>query len=250
MPIQRLIPILLLDDNGQLVKTRKFRKRQYIGDPLVALRLFNDLGADEIIVLSIGDGVSKTSSPPWALLEDLAGEALMPLAYGGGLGGEMDALRAISIGFEKVIYSSSRLKDADDIRSAVNALGSQSVSLCINYEETMFSGRIVRCHKTGAKLGNIGGLTEVAANFGVGEIMLQNITREGERNGLDLEAVMDVSARFKGPVILSGGMRDLTELQGSLKLNISGFAGGSFFIFAGSRRGVLISYPSDSERNI
>jgi len=250
MPIQRLIPILLLDDSGQLVKTRRFKNRKYIGDPLVALRLFNDLGADELIVLLVGDGSYQQSEPPWKLLENLAGEALMPLSYGGSLVSPQDALRVIALGFEKVIYSASRLYDGTNLAGVVDALGSQSISICVNYVESLFSGRVVRCHKANKKLGSLLDITEKAARIGVGEILLQSITREGERNGLDLEAVKEVTDKFKGPVVVSGGLSDLSELDNDLSKNISGFAAGSFFVFSGTRRGVLISYPDDLERNI
>tara|TARA_B110001450_G_scaffold256874_1_gene289213 strand:+ start:115 stop:867 length:753 start_codon:yes stop_codon:yes gene_type:complete len=250
MPLQRLIPIFLIDDNGQLVKTRKFKKRKYIGDPIVALRLFNDLGADEVTILYIGDGSSRPSSLPLSLLEDLSGEALMPLSYGGGLQNSQDALDIISLGFEKVIYSASRLTDGTDIKAVVNLLGSQSVSICVNYEESSFFGRVVRCHKSKKKLGKIVDVTKLAGIAGAGEIILQSISREGEFTGLDLNVVKEVSSSFKGPIVVSGGLRDLSELENDIAKNISGFAAGSFFVFSGSRRGVLISYPDDIERNI
>ena len=155
MPIQRLIPILLIDSGGQLTKTRKFKSEQYIGDPLVALRLFNDLGADEILVLSIGDGSYRDSTPAIVLLEDMAGEALMPLSYGGGISSKEEALRIISLGYEKVVYSASRLFDGTNLREVVDAIGSQSVSVCVNYVESRFFGRMVRCHKTNKKLGGL-----------------------------------------------------------------------------------------------
>ena len=142
----------MLDQNGQLVKTRQFKNRKYVGDPIVALRLFNDLGADEVSVLYIGDGSSNPSEPPLSLLEDLSGEALMPLSYGGSLQSTKDATEIISLGFEKVIYSASRLFDQTDISAVIEALGSQSVSICVNYEESFISGRVVRCHKSGKNL--------------------------------------------------------------------------------------------------
>ncbi len=250
MPIQRLIPILLIDSGGQLTKTRKFKSRQYIGDPLVALRLFNDLGADEILVLSIGDGSYRDSTPPWPLLEDMAGEALMPLSYGGGICNKDEALRIISLGYEKVVYSASRLFDGTNLREVVDAIGTQSVSVCVNYVESRFFGRTVRCHKTNKKLGGLREVTQVAASIGLGEIILQNITREGEMQGLDFEVIPEVSSDFDGPIVLTGGMTDLDELREPAAKNISGIAAGSFFVFSGNRRGVLISYPDDIERSI
>ena len=250
MPLQRLIPIFLIDENGQLVKTRKFKKRKYVGDPVVALRLFNDLGADEVTIFYIGDGSLNPTSPPLSLLEDLASEALMPLSYGGSLYKTEEALNIISLGFEKVIYSATRLTDGTDILAVVEALGSQSVSICINYEESTFFGRVVRCHRVGNKLGKITEITEMAAQLGVGEVILQNISREGEFTGLDLKAIKEVTSEFKGPIVISGGLQDLSELDNDLSKNLSGIAAGSFFVFSGSRRGVLISYPDDVERNI
>ena len=251
MPIQRLIPILLIDSNGQLVKTRKFKSRQYIGDPLVALRLFNDLGADEILVFYIGDGLYKNSTPPWPLLEDMAGEALMPLSYGGGISSKEEALKVISLGYEKVVYSASRLFDGTNLQEVINAIGSQSVSVCVNYTESRFLGRSVRCHKTNKKLGGIKEVSQVAALAELGEIILQNITREGEMQGLDLGVIPEVSSDFDGPIVVTGGMFNLNELNEQEAKNISGIAAGSFFVFSGSkRRGVLISYPDDFERSI
>lgn len=250
MPLQRLIPMFLIDENGQLVKTRKFKKRKYVGDPIVALRLFNDLGADEVSIFFIGDGSRNIVKPPLGLLEDISGEALMPLSYGGSLHEPQDALDVISLGFEKVIYSASRLIDGTDIPAVVDALGAQSVSICVNYEETIFSGRIVKCHKSGDKLGKISQMTKMASDAGAGEVILQNISREGEFTGLDWKVVNEVSSNFKAPIILSGGLSELSELDNEVCKAISGIAAGSFFVFSGQRRGVLISYPDDRERNI
>jgi imidazole glycerol-phosphate synthase subunit HisF len=250
MPLQRLIPILLLDDNQQVIKTKKFKNRVYIGDPLVALRLFNDLSADELMVFSIGDGSYRSGSPPWDVLEEISGEALMPLAYGGCIGGADDAARVISLGYEKVVYSASRLFDGTNVSEVVHAIGSQSVSVCVNYTESRFLGRTTRCHKSGKKLGRLEEVTHTAASNGVGEIILQNISREGGMQGLDLEVITEVSPAFVGPVVVTGGMLDLDELSGPGAKNISGIAAGSFFVFSGKRRGVLISYPDDVERKI
>ena len=112
--------MFLLDEDCQLVKTRKFKDRQYIGDPLVALKLFNELGADEIMILSIDKISSKLKTPPWELLELLSSEALMPLSYGGGIRCADDASRIISIGYEKVIFSASRLIDGSNIKSIIH----------------------------------------------------------------------------------------------------------------------------------
>lgn len=250
MPLQRLIPILLLDDQQQVIKTTKFKNRVYIGDPLVALRLFNDLGADELMVLSIGDGAYQSGSPPWGVLEEISGEALMPLSYGGCIGGVNDAVRVISLGYEKVVYSASRLFDGTNINEVVDAIGSQSVSVCVNYTESRFLGRTTRCHKSGKKLGRLEEVTYTAASVGVGEVILQNISREGGMQGLDLGVISEVSPAFVGPIVVTGGMLDLDELHGPGAKNISGIAAGSFFVFSGKRKGVLISYPDDVERKI
>ena len=250
MPIQRLVPILLLDNDQQVVKTITFKDRTYIGDPLVAVRLFNDLGADELMILSIGDGSYQNGSPPWDVLEQIAGEALMPLSYGGCIGGVADAVRVISLGYEKIIFSASRLYDDTDLTKVVDEIGSQSVSICINYTESLLTGRVVRCHKTRKKLGRLSDVTATAASIGVGEITLQSMSREGTRKGLDLKVIMEISDAFIGPVLLSGGFSGLDEISDTIRPYISGVAGGSFFVFSGRRRGVLISYPGDSERNI
>ncbi len=241
--------MFLLDEDGQLVKTRKFKDRQYIGDPLVALKLFNELGADEIMILSIDKISSKLKTPPWELLELLSSEALMPLSYGGGIRCADDASRIISIGYEKVIFSASRLIDGSNIKSIIHMLGSQSVTICVNYREKLFSGRSVFCHKTNAKIGKISYVMNLASTIGVGEVLLQNISREGERGGIDLDVVDEISKNFNGPIILSGGLKKLEECD-QISQNISGFAAGSYFVFSGERRGVLINYPSDEERGI
>jgi cyclase len=250
MPIQRLVPILLLDDHQQVVKTINFKDRSYIGDPLVALRLFNDLGADELMILSIGDGSYKKRSLPWDVLEEISAEALMPLSYGGCIENLDDAVRVISLGYEKVVYSASRLFDGTNLNEIIHTIGSQSVSVCVNYTESKFLGRTVRCHKSGKKLGKLEDVTQAAASVGVGEIILQNISREGRMQGLDLGAISEVSSAFVGPIVVTGGMHSLDELNGSAAKNISGIAAGSFFVFSGKRRGVLISYPDDVERKI
>jgi cyclase len=250
MPLPRLIPILLLDQDYQLVKTRKFKNQSYIGDPLMAMRLFNDLGADEILILSIGDKSYMDRSIPLKILEDLAGEALMPLSFGGNIKSREEALKIISLGYEKVIYSASRLFDGTDIRSVIDTLGKQSVGLCINYAESNLFGRTVRCHKSNKKLGDLNMVTKIASEIGFGELILQNMTREGQMSGLDVNVIDEISEKYLGPVLITGGLGRIDELKSEKISCISGIAGGSFFVYSGSRRGVLISYPDDSERGI
>ena len=250
MPLQRLIPILLLDQDYQLVKTRQFKDRSYVGDPLMALRLFNDLGADELLILSIGNGSYENHSVPWQILEDLAGEALMPLSYGGSVTSKEEAFKIIGMGYEKIIYSATRLFDGTDIQSVVDALGSQSVGLCVNYTESKFFGRVVRCHKSNKKLGTIGDISNIASELGIGELVCQNMTREGKREGLDFDVVHEINDKYIGPVIITGGLMSIDEVKAIKDYSISGIAGGSFFVYAGGRRGVLISYPNDFERDL
>lgn len=243
MAIPRVIPVLLLKDEG-LVKTVRFRNPKYIGDPLNTVRIFNEKEADELILLNI-----SSETIPWELLREIAGECFMPLAYGGGIKTLEDVRSVLKTGIEKVIINSQLYASKDFLREAIREFGSSSVvasldvkkSLVGKYELYSGNGR----HNT--HLDPVLFARELE-QWGIGEIIVNSVDREGTGKGYDLKLLKEVSAAVSIPVIISGGAATLEDLgQAIHEGGAAAAAAGSMFVFHGKHRAVLINYPSREE---
>ncbi|MNK22773.1 Imidazole glycerol phosphate synthase subunit HisF [compost metagenome] len=246
MYLSRVIPILLISDGG-LVKTRKFKDQVYVGDPVNAVKIFNEKEVDELIVVDI-DCSKKGSPPNYSMIEEIAGECFMPICYGGGITSIDHVKRVFSCGVEKISINSA-LFDTDLIRRAVDIYGSQSIVASIDVKKKSFWGGYTCCGKSSRQDFAISPLElgKKVETEGVGEILLNSIDNDGMMTGFDLELIESVSTAVSIPVIASGGAGGMADLKKALQAKASAVAAGSMFVFHGKHRAVLINYPSPSE---
>lgn len=239
----RVIPCLLLS-NGGLVKTRKFKNPVYVGDPINAIRIFNDKEVDELVLLDIKASFEKRG-PNFDLLREVASECFMPLAYGGGVR-SIDQIRTlIRLGIEKIILNTAINQDPTFVRDAVATFGSQAITASIDVRRKFFGKYEVMT--MGGTLAT--GLDPVVAAcsaeaLGVGEILLTSIDAEGSMAGYDLNLLDRVSQSVSVPVIASGGAGKLEDFRSAVREgHASAVSAGSMFVFYGLHRAVLITYP-------
>jgi imidazole glycerol-phosphate synthase subunit HisF len=243
----RVIPVLLLDGQA-LVKTTRFGARKYIGDPINAVKLFNDLKVDELVFLDISASrENRTIST--ALIEQIGGEANMPFAVGGGIRSLQDIRGAIAAGAEKVILNDVALTDPGCVRAAADTFGSSTIAVCMDVKRAMFGGERVFSHSSRKSTGRHP--VEYARSIedlGAGELILQSVDRDGMMEGYDIPLIKAVAEAVSIPVVALGGAGDLSDLAAA---HFDGFASavaaGSMFVYQSRKRGVLINYPSSEE---
>ena len=239
----RVIPVLMLRDRG-LVKTVRFRDGRYVGDPINAVRVFNQKEVDELVFLDI-QATAEGRGPDFDLLQDIAGEAFMPMAYGGGVTTVEQAQRICSLGFEKVVIGSAAHRRPELIGQVAATVGSSSVVGCIDVRRTLL-GRY-EVHAAAGKERQAIAVVDHAQRLelaGAGEILVNSIDRDGTESGYDLKLIRLVSESVRVPVIACGGARGLDDFADAVeKGGASAVAAGSFFIFVGPHRAVLINYP-------
>lgn len=242
----RIIPCLLLS-NGRLVKSIKFNNPTYIGDPLNAVKIFNEKEVDEIVIFDIHPR-RNIVGPDFDTIAQIASEAFMPLCYGGGISNLEQAQKLVKIGVEKVAINSAALKDKHLVTILAEALGSQSVVVGIDVKRD-WVGRYRVFNPTSHKLTHIDPF-EYAGELvkaGAGEIFLNNVDADGTLSGYDIKLITQVSKSVNVPVIVCGGASSLNDLRAGVQAGASGVAAGSLFVFQGKHRAVLISYPTSLE---
>lgn len=237
----RIIPILLLSNNG-LVKTQKFKDPVYIGDPINAVRIFNDKEVDELVLLDIN--VSRENKKPnFRFLQSIVCEAFMPIGYGGGIRTLEDAKNAFNMGIEKVIINSALYDSFNTIQQIIESYGSQSVIACVDYKKNLW-GKTCPCFYGGTKMLKTDLLSYISSlvELGVGELILQSIDRDGTFGGYDLETISKLSRSVEIPVVAAGGAANHADFKAVIGNGASAAAAGSMFVFNGKHRAVLISY--------
>lgn len=240
----RLIPILLIYQGG-VYKTRKFKNPLYIGDPINTIRLFNDLEVDEIMILDINASKEKRE-PDYEMVEELASEAFMPVGYGGGIRTVEQAKLVLNCGVEKVVVNNAAHTNSALIQECVARFGSQSVVVSIDYAKKILGGLRQYDHVS-RKFLQMSPLeaAESAEKLGAGEILLNCVDRDGSMEGLDVELVQEASRSLSVPIVACGGAGSLHHLKEIEEAGASAIGGGSFFVFRGKQRGILISYPAE-----
>lgn len=244
----RIIPVLLLKENG-LVKTTRFKNPVYVGDPINAVKIFNEKKADELVFLDIE--ASKNNTPPdFECIKSIASECFMPFAYGGGIRTFDDAKKIFDCGVEKVIINSALFQNPELVKKIADVYGQQSVVAAIDVKKTITGKYCVFRHdsETTLKITANEWIQQVIA-MGVGEIMLTVIDREGTRKGYDLDFFEQIAAcESPVPVIANGGADKINDFKEILSLGtVDAVAAGSFFVFHGKHRAVLITYPKSSD---
>lgn len=238
----RIIPVLLMSDGG-LIKTQKFKDAKYVGDPLNAVRIFNEKQVDELTFLDI-DASVQMREPDFERLRSIAVESRMPLCYGGGVNSAAQGTRLIGLGFEKVSLSSAALARPQLIREMAETVGRQSVVVTLDVKKSIFGGYSLYTHNgiTKHKMA-LQDFCQQAAELGAGEIVINNIDRDGMMNGYDLELARQVRGLVECPLSFVGGAGSVDDLQALIDtVGVVGAAAGSMFVFKGPYRAVLINY--------
>ena len=239
----RIIPVLLID-NGGLYKTVNFKNSTYVGDPINAIRLFNDMEVDEIIVLDISASKEKRG-PDFNLIREIASEAFMPFTYGGGITSAEEARQLFRVGVEKIAINYSAVKDMKLITECADFFGSQSIIGAVDVKTNFLKQHKIYTHTTHktlkAKLEDH--LTDLI-NAGAGEIFMNSVDRDGLMNGFDHELLKIVRNIVTVPLIFCGGAGDIKDMKEIITMGADAAAAGSLFVFKGKQKGVLINYPS------
>lgn len=244
MSIVRIIPSLLLRGSG-FVKTVRFKDPVYLGDCFNTLRLFNEKEADELMIFDI-TATLENRSPRFDFLRNLASECFMPLGYGGGIRSIDDMRRLFSAGFEKLSLNTTAFKNAGMIKEAAREFGSQSVIVSIDFRKKFLGGYEVYVNGGRERTGFDPIQTAMLAEeMGAGEILLNSIDRDGTMQGYELEIIRKVADAITIPVIACGGAGSLDDFKQAIhEGHASAVAAGSFFVFNGKHKAVLISYPA------
>ena len=242
----RLIPCLLLD-NGKLVKTVQFRRPVYVGDPINAVKIYNDREVVELVFVDI-NATRTHRRPNFEYLKKITEQCFMPLCYGGGITSLEDIGMLFRIGFEKVSINAAALDHPELIKEAARVYGSQSIVGAMDVGKNLFGRQVVKTEN-----GNRGtkyGPAEYAKrleNAGAGEIFLNSIMQDGMMAGYDYELIKEVSGSVQVPVIACGGAGSLQDCRKAIDSGASAAAAGSIFVFWGVNKAVLINYPDSAQ---
>lgn len=242
----RIIPVLLID-NQDLVKTVQFKDPTYLGDPVNAVKIFNRKGIDELAVLDIS-ATRRGRGPDFALLEDIASQAFMPLSCGGGVQTIEQVRRLLAIGYEKVVLNTALVENPELIQESARLVGSQSVVASIDVKR--IGGQALCVIRCGGKMTDFPPveLAKKAESLGAGEIFLNSIDQDGLMKGYDLETVREVSSAVSIPVTACGGAGGVGDLKKVLREGgAHAAAAGSMFVYYGRLKAVLITAPTEEE---
>jgi cyclase len=245
----RIIPSLLIQDNG-LVKTVNFKNPKYVGDPINAVRIFNEKEVDELAIFDI-DATVLGKEPNYSLIERLASQSMMPLCYGGGVKTVEQAQRIFSLGIEKIALSSSVLQNPKLITEISERVGSQSVIVVLDVKKKLLGGYEVYTNN-GKKATGINPIkfAEEAQKLGAGEIVINSIDKDGVMKGYDLDLIGKVREKITLPMTVLGGAGSLEDIEKVIATHgVIGVAAGSLFVFKGPYKAVLINYPNQLEKN-
>jgi cyclase len=238
----RVIPCLLLR-NGGLVKTLRFSDPKYVGDPVNAIRIFNDKEVDELIVLDILAS-KEGREPDYGLIERFAGECFMPLCYGGGVRKLEQAQKLFALGVEKICVQAAALENLRLVSDIAERFGSQSILVSVDVKKNWLRKPSLYSAATG-KFQSRGWqefLREAVA-AGAGEVVLNAVDKDGTMQGPDLDLIREAAALVPVPLIAVGGIGSLAGIKSAVEAGASAVAAGAFFVFHGPHRAVLITYP-------
>jgi cyclase len=244
----RIIPCLLVRDKG-LVKTVKFKDSKYVGDPLNAVRIFNEKEVDELTVLDI-DATAEGREPDYRMIENLAAECRMPLCYGGGIKTAEQAQRIFSLGVEKVAVSSAAIEDPGLVSRMSERVGRQSVVVVLDVKKKFLGGYELFTHngRKSTHKDPVPFAREMEA-LGAGEIVVNSIDHDGVMKGYDLGLVERIREAVSVPLTVLGGAGSLDDIGELVRRHgIIGAAAGSLFVFKGVYKAVLINYPNPEEK--
>jgi len=247
----RIIPCLLVKNKG-LVKTINFKNPKYVGDPINAVKIFNEKGVDELIVLDI-DATSENREPEYKMIQNLAVECRMPLCYGGGIKSVEQVQKISELGVEKIAISSVAIENPEIVSKMAKRVGSQSVVVILDVKKRLVGDKYeVYTHNGKKKTKKCPiELAIQMAKLGAGEIVINSIDNDGVMKGYDLALVNKVRKAITLPLTILGGAGTLKDIECLINnYGVIGAAAGSLFVFKGIYRAVLITYPSQSEKDM
>ncbi len=242
----RIIPVLTLQ-NEKLVKTIRFKNPTYIGDPINAVKIFNEKEVDEIVILDIS-ATKEKREPNYAKIEEIASEAFMPFAYGGGITNINQIEKLFKLGIEKVVLNSILETNMYIVKEAAKIFGSQSIVASIDVKKSVF-GKEQAYKISGSTKINLP-LVEYIKQIedaGAGELLINSIDRDGTYQGYDLALIKQVSSLVNFPIIACGGAASIDSFLPVIQNGASAIAAGSLFVYTGSTRGILINYPKQED---
>jgi len=239
----RIIPVLLYR-NGGLVKSVKFKNYTYIGDPINAVRIFNDCFADEIIILDI-EASKKNSAIDIQLVKEVGEEANMPFSVGGGISTLQQIYDRLQNGAEKVILNTAALQNMAFVKEAADNFGSSTITVCADIRKNLLGKYHVYSHKDGKSADShyLDYIRRIE-DAGAGEIILQSVDNDGLMKGYDLKLYESVSKEINVPLVALGGAGDIHDMEKLWNQSaVNSFSAGSMFVYFGKMKGVLINYP-------
>jgi cyclase len=242
----RVIPVLGLMGSG-LVKTRKFGDPKYVGDPINAVKIFNDKSVDELMFLDIR--ATKEKKPPnMKVIREIASECFMPVAYGGGVQTYDQAREIITAGIEKIVFNSAFISNPATPAKVAEVYGAQSV-VCVMDAKKNLWGKWMAWTSSGSMNTKLTPLefARRAEEYGAGELVVNDISRDGEYTGYNIELIREISSKVSIPVVALGGARGMDDFKLAVEAGASAVAAGARFVFHGPHRAVLINYPSPVE---
>lgn len=247
----RIIPCLLIHQGG-LVKTEGFKSAKYVGDPINAVKIFNEKEADELVVLDIDATVNRVE-PNYALIAKLAAECRMPLCYGGGIRSADQAARIIDLGVEKVSISAAAVERPALLGEIAQAVGRQSVVAVMDVRKRsgLFAKGYELCTHNATRTHKVDPFefVEVLQQAGAGEIVVNSVDRDGQMKGYDIELAERIREVIKVPMTVLGGAGSLDDMKALIgRCGVLGAAAGSLFVFKGTYRAVLINYPTHGQK--
>lgn len=243
----RVIPVLLLQNFG-LYKSVKFKDHKYVGDPINAIKIFNEKEVDELVFLDI-EATNKNQIPDLQMLADIASECFMPLCYGGGIKTIQEIEKILYTGVEKVSINSSAFENPSLISEAAKEFGSSTIVVSMDVKRTLLSGNKVftKSGKFNTKRDPVDYAIEME-DLGAGELLINSIDADGTMTGYDINLVSKITGSVGVPVIACGGAGSINDMQEVVhQANASAVAAGSFFVFQGKHRAVLITYPTKED---
>lgn len=245
----RLIPCLLLDKD-RLVKTARYKNPKYVGDPVNAIRIFNDKEVDELILIDITATKNKRE-PDFGLLERISSECFMPLCYGGGITTIEQAQRLFAIGIEKICIQTEYIKRPGFVKDLSAIFGSQSIVVSVDVKKNLFGRyQVYSAVENKAISIPIADYIKGIEENGAGEILISVIDLEGAMSGLDLNMIRKVTESTSLPIIANAGVGSVEHIIEGFKAGADAVAAGSFFVFHGPHKAVLITYPKLNEFKI
>jgi cyclase len=247
----RIIPCLLVHNKG-LVKTTRFKEPKYVGDPINAVKIFNEKEVDELIVVDI-DASREEKEPDYKMIENLAAECRMPFCYGGGIKSVEQAQHIFSLGVEKIAISSLAVENPTIITEIAERVGNQSVVVVMDVKKKAFSSKYEIYLHNGTKATGLDPVIFAVEmqKLGAGEIVVNSIDNDGVMKGYDLSLIQKIRDKINIPLTVMGGAGSIADIGELIEQHgIIGAAAGSIFVFKGKYRAVLINYPTVKEKEV